>query len=37
LANAEIAVVVLRARSNRLADTRDLMPKLLEMLPSVQK
>ena len=28
-----IAVIVLRARSNRLQDLRPLVPKLLEMLP----
>jgi len=31
-----IAVVALRARSNRLADTRPLMPALLALLPQVQ-
>jgi hypothetical protein len=30
-----IAVVALRARSNRLADTRPLMPALLALLPQV--
>lgn len=29
-----IAVVVLRARSNRLADLRPLVPRLLEILPT---
>ena len=31
-----IAVVALRARSNRLADTRPLMPALLALLPHTQ-
>ena len=31
-----IAVVALRARSNRLADTRPLMPALLALLPQVK-
>jgi hypothetical protein len=29
-----LAVVILRARSNRLADLRPLVPRLLELLPS---
>ncbi len=32
-----IAVVVLRARSNRLADLKTLIPALLAALPSVKK
>ena len=35
LARFRIAVIALRARSNRLADTRPLMPKVLEILPTV--
>jgi predicted nuclease of predicted toxin-antitoxin system len=31
-----IAVIVLRARSNRLQDLRPLVPKLLEMLPKAK-
>lgn len=31
-----VAVVALRARSNRLADTRPLMPDLLTLLPNVR-
>lgn len=31
-----IAVIALRARSNRLADTRPLMPDLLKLLPNVR-
>src|SRR5207248_486751 len=31
-----IALVALRARSNRLADTRPLMPALLALLPQIQ-
>jgi predicted nuclease of predicted toxin-antitoxin system len=34
--NYQIAVIALRARSNRLADTRPLMPELLAMLPQVK-
>jgi len=37
IANHEIAVVVLRAASNRLADTQPLMPKVLAALPGLQK
>ena len=33
LSEHDIAVVVLRARSNRLADLRPLLPRLLEVLP----
>jgi hypothetical protein len=36
LARFRIAVIALQARSNRLADTRPLMPKVLALLPSVQ-
>ncbi len=32
-----IAVVVLRARSNRLTDLKPLVPKLLEVLPGAKK
>jgi hypothetical protein len=32
-----IAVIALRARSNRLADTRPLMPALLSLLPRLQR
>jgi hypothetical protein len=32
----QIAVIALRARSNRLADTRPLISKVLAMLPSVK-
>jgi hypothetical protein len=35
LATPSIAVVVLRARSNRLADTRPLMPKVLSELKTI--
>jgi len=35
LAGSRIAVVVLKAASNRLADTRSLMPKVLELLPTL--
>jgi predicted nuclease of predicted toxin-antitoxin system len=35
LAASRIAVVVLKASSNRLADTRPLMPKVLELLPTL--
>jgi hypothetical protein len=31
-----IAVVALRARSNRLADTRPLMAELLKLLPNLR-
>ena len=34
-AGSQIAVVVLKAASNRLADTRSLMPKVLELLPTL--
>ena len=36
LARYRIAVIALQARSNRLADTRPLMPKVLELLASLQ-
>ena len=36
LAKYPIAVVALRAASNRLADTRPLMPALLELLPHIE-
>jgi predicted nuclease of predicted toxin-antitoxin system len=36
LARFPIAVVVLRARSNRLTDLRDLIPQLLAALPSAK-
>ncbi len=32
----KIAVIVLKAASNRLTDTRPLMPKVLAILPTVQ-
>lgn len=35
LAGSRIAVVVLKAASNRLADTLSLMPKVLELLPTL--
>jgi uncharacterized membrane protein len=36
LAKNSIAVVALRAPSNRLADTRPLMPALLALLPHIK-
>ena len=36
LAKFKIAVVALRAQSNRLGDTRPLMPKVLEALPGIR-
>ena len=36
LGEYKIAVVILSARSNRLADTRPLMPKVLELLGSLE-
>lgn len=36
LVSFKIAVVVLRARTNRLADLRPLVPKPLAVLPSVR-
>ena len=35
VAKHSIAIVILRARSNRLADTRPLMPKLLSRLETI--
>ena len=35
VANHSIAIVILRARSNRLADTRPLMPQLLSALKTI--
>ena len=35
VASHSIAVVILRARSNRLADTRPLMPKVLSELKTI--
>jgi predicted nuclease of predicted toxin-antitoxin system len=37
LATFRIAVIALKARSNRLADTRPLMPKVLRLLPTVKQ
>lgn len=37
LSRFNIAVVVLRSRSNRLADLKTLIPALLAALPSVKK
>lgn len=37
LSRFSIAVVVLRARANRLADLRALVPRLLEALPSAKR
>ncbi len=36
IVNLPLAVVALCARSNRLADTRPLMPRLLALLPTLQ-
>ena len=36
LARFQIAIITLNARSNRLADTRPLMPKVLAALASIQ-
>ena len=36
LARFGIAIIALKARSNRLADTRPLMPKVLALLPTLQ-
>jgi predicted nuclease of predicted toxin-antitoxin system len=36
LARFRIAVIALQARSNRLADTRPLMPQVLALLPQVR-
>jgi predicted nuclease of predicted toxin-antitoxin system len=37
LRNFEIAVVVLKAPSNRLADTGRLMKKIIELLPNIKR
>jgi len=37
LSRFSIAVIVLRARTNRLADTRDLIPQLLAALPAAKR
>jgi hypothetical protein len=37
LANFSIAIVILRARTNRLADLRPLVPKLLQILPTAKR
>lgn len=37
LPNFSIAVVILRARTNRLVDLRSLIPKLLEVLPTAKR
>ena len=37
LPNHEIAIIVLRAPSNRLADTRPLASKILAVLPALRK
>jgi hypothetical protein len=36
LAGRRLKIVVLRARSNRLADTIPLTPKILQILPSLE-
>jgi len=36
IAKHRIAVIALRAKSNRIADTRPLMPPLLALLPDLQ-
>lgn len=36
LPNFKISVIALKARSNRLADTKPLMPKVLDLLPGVK-
>lgn len=36
LGGHKIAVIILKARSNRLADTRPLMPKVLALLESLE-
>ena len=36
ISNRKIAIIVLRAASNRLADTRPLMQKVLSTLPAVR-
>jgi hypothetical protein len=37
LSSFDIAVVVLGARSNRLADLRPLVPRVLELLPTAKR
>jgi hypothetical protein len=37
LARFRIAVIALQARSNRLADTQPLMPKVLAALPGIRR
>jgi len=37
LAKYTIAVIALKARSNRLADTRPFMPRVLALLPTLRK
>ena len=37
IAQYDLAVITLKASSNRLADTRPLMPKLLALLPEINK
>ena len=37
LSQFDIAVVVLKARTNRLADLRILMPRLLKTIPHVER
>jgi hypothetical protein len=36
LSRFQLAVIALKAKSNRLADTRPLMPKVLTILPTVK-
>jgi hypothetical protein len=36
LSNIKLAIVALRAKSNRLADTSPLMPKVLALLPTLK-
>jgi hypothetical protein len=36
IANTQLAVIVLRARSNRLQDTSPLMPQVLAILPTIR-
>ena len=35
-ASLQIAVVILKARSNRYSDLRTLVPRVLEMLPTIR-
>jgi hypothetical protein len=37
LAQYSLAIIELKAPSNRLADTRPLMPKVLTLLPTLQR